>query len=76
MRTRVPIGGYCPSQELRFAIVSRDGQYIITNEVPFQRDANIERAFLWRGRREAENIFRQYPAAFRRCCVVQVREEA
>lgn len=77
MRIRVPIGGYCPSQELRFAIVSRDGQYITTKEIPLQWDADIEKAFLWDRRLDAERFLMLRLGVSRyKYRVVEVREEA
>jgi len=75
MRVRVPFGGYCPSHELRFAIVSRVSQYLITNEVPLQWDADIEKAFTWDRRLDADDFLKSQLGFSRyRHRVVEVRE--
>ena len=75
MRTRLAPRGYCPLHELRFAIISGDGRYLVTNDVPFGREADIDAAFLWTRRREAEDLLTKYRIALRKHRVVQVREE-
>jgi len=74
-RTRVASLGYCPEYQLRFAIVTVDGRYLITKEVPFERVADIRAASLWTRRREAEDLLTKYRIALRKHRVVQVREE-
>ena len=74
-RTRVAPRGYCPEYQLRFAIVTGDGRYLVTKEVPFERVADIGAAFLWTRRREAEDLLTKYRIALRKHRVVQVREE-
>lgn len=75
-RTRVLSGAYCPSQELRFAIVSRDDQYLVSIEVPFQWDEALERASLWDRRLDAETFLKVRLSVSRyRYRVVEVREE-
>jgi hypothetical protein len=76
MRTRVPLGGYCPSQGLCFAIAIGN-RYLVSKEIPFQWDADIGKALLWERRREAEDFLASRLGFSRhRYSVVQIREEA